>query len=122
MELIKEKKSRRQRLVDATRNTDLFTFTSTKSQRVWKSVKVQMKTILPSTKSSEETEPYWPEDEEDGLFCNSMLELMGRVGRYDFLKPNPQPLPMDQMKKQEAEVSNGEEQKIETAKSEWKTD
>ena len=123
MKLIKEKKSRRQRLVDATRKSALFTSTSRKSQRVWKSVKVQIKTILPSTKFWGETEePYWPEDEEEGLFCKSLLELMGRLGRYDFLEPKSQPLPMNQMEKQEAEVSNGEEQMIQTAKSEWKTD
>lgn len=111
MELIKEKKNRRQRLVDATRNTDLFTFTSKKSQTIWNSVKVQMKAISPmpefwhlrSTKSSEGTrsQAELEQDEEEGLFCNSLLDLMQTFDRYDFLKPKSS--------RKQTEDSNGEE-------------
>lgn len=103
MELTREKKNRRKRLVDATRNTEILTLASTKSQSVWNSVKAQMKTISPlpefwhrrsteSTRPQVEAEPRWPQDEEEGLFCESLLGLMQRFKRYDFLKAKSQQL------------------------------
>lgn len=91
-------KNRGKDLVDATRKSDLFTFASTRSQAVWNLVKAQVKTVAPelwhrlsseSTKAREEEKPFWPEDEEDALFCESLMGLMQRFKRYDFLEAEP---------------------------------
>jgi hypothetical protein len=93
-----EKKNRRKRLANATRNIELFALASAKSQTLWKSMKAQMKTMTPiselwhrsSAGSSEATTPdggpLWPQDEEEGLFCESLLGLMQKFERYEYLK------------------------------------
>lgn len=97
MELRREKKGRRKGLVNATRNTKLFSLASTKSQTVWHSIKAQIKRASPmpefwhgksteSSRSRAEADPCWPQDGEEGLFCESLMELMRRLKRYDFLK------------------------------------
>lgn len=92
-----EKKNGRKRLADATR-IDLFALASTKSQTLWNSIKVQMKTMTPisefwhrsSAGSSGATPPnvgpLWPQDEEESLFCESLLGLMQKFERYEYLK------------------------------------
>jgi hypothetical protein len=93
-----EKKNRRTRLANATRNIELLALASTKSQTLWNSMKAHMKTMTPisefwhrnSTGSSKATTPdfgpLWPQDEEEGLFCESLLGLMQKFERYEYLK------------------------------------
>lgn len=70
---------------------------SSKVQTAWQSVKTNfkaktsmqdLKRWLPSPRSSESNsqgEERHPEDEEQSLFCKSLLGLMQRTGRFDYL-------------------------------------
>ncbi|MCJ1451225.1 hypothetical protein MMC28_001561 [Mycoblastus sanguinarius] len=65
-----------------------------KVQAAWNSVKTNFKarTSVPdlrrwwsSTSSNARDDQRWPEDEEQSLFCESLLVLMQRSGRFDYL-------------------------------------
>lgn len=96
----RERKDRRKSLAEAARRTEFFTVAITRSQAVWNSVKAQMKTMLPvagcwqrrstgifGATTATRVESRWPQDEEESLFCESLLGLMESFERYDFLKP-----------------------------------
>lgn len=98
MGLRRPKKTQRKLLEDATENSESFTLTSAKSQTVWKSMKAQVKTMSPplpelwrrkpteSIRSPLVAEPHWLQDEEESFFCESLIGLMQRLKRYDFLR------------------------------------
>lgn len=86
----KKKKNRMNRLTDATKRSRCFVLASGKSQKVWASLKIQWKKMSPLPDvwalESSELNGSAADDEEDGLFCDSLLGLMRKYTRYDFLK------------------------------------
>lgn len=94
---------RKKSLSRSQRSTDIISFARSKSQSAWSSVKIQLmkKTSMPELWRkwsprwpSEAPDPQaalgpeevrWPNDAEESLFCESLLGVMQRCGRFDYL-------------------------------------
>lgn len=95
------------------RSSEIVSFARTKSQSAWSSVKVKMmkqawpSDVAPSRVVVRPQEARWPNDAEESLFCESLLGVMQRCGRFDYLS-----LPVDgevQKKEEEKEKEKEEE-------------
>lgn len=94
---------RKKSLSRGQRSSEIVSFARTKSQSAWSSVKVKLmkQTSTPELwrkwsprRLSEATAPEaavrarearWPNDAEQSLFCESLLGVMKRCGRFDYI-------------------------------------
>lgn len=91
------KKRRRRRLAEATGTAEILSYASYRGHSAWNSVKLKV-TEKPrsipnlwrkwSTSRCSEAhgENIWPNDPEDSLFCESLLGLMQRFERFNYLE------------------------------------
>ena len=123
---------RKKSLSKGQRTSEIVEFARTKSQSAWSSVKVKLmkQTSTPelwrkwsarrlsgapapdaAARSREAREARWPDDAEHSLFCESLLGVMRRCGRFNYLSGSD-----DQEKRKEKEMEKQKEVEMDNDK------